>query len=69
MGTNTFRYESQERPLSPATYWRRRFLALVVGLAILAAIAWAVSGVLPSSPGGAAGRSQGQGASAAAGQA
>ena len=50
MGMNTFRYESQERPLSPAIYWRRRFLALVGGLAILAAVGWAVSGVLPASP-------------------
>jgi hypothetical protein len=53
MGMNTFRYEPQERPLSPAIYWRRRFLALVAGLAILAAVGWAVSGVLPASPNGA----------------
>lgn len=42
--------------MSAATYWRRRFLALLVGLAILAALGWAISGVLPASPGGAAGQ-------------
>lgn len=31
---------------SSATYWRRRFLALVGGLAIFALLAWAVSGAL-----------------------
>ncbi len=46
MGMNTFRYLSGERQPLPMTYWRRRFLALVVGLAILAVIAWAFSGVL-----------------------
>ena len=46
MGMNTFRYQSGERQPLPMTYWRRRFLALVVGLAILAVIAWAFSGVL-----------------------
>jgi hypothetical protein len=67
MGTNTFRYESQERPLSPAVYWRRRFLALVVGLAILAALAWAISGVLPSGPSGPASQAQGRGTSGSGG--
>lgn len=46
MGMNTFRYQSGERQPLPTTYWKRRFLALVVGLAILAVIAWAFSGVL-----------------------
>jgi hypothetical protein len=46
MWMNTFRYQPGERQPLPLTYWRRRFLALVVGLAILALIAWAFSGVL-----------------------
>jgi hypothetical protein len=33
------------------TYWRRRFLALLAGLAILAVIAWAFSGVVGASGG------------------
>ena len=67
MGMNTFRYHPQERPLSAATYWRRRFLALLVGLAILAALAWAISGVLPASPGHTAGQSGSHGTSGGAG--
>ena len=46
MGMNTFRYQSGERQPLHMTYWRRRFLTLVVGLATLAVIAWAFSGVL-----------------------
>jgi hypothetical protein len=34
------------------TYWRRRFLALVVGIAVLAMVAWAFSGVLSARGGG-----------------
>jgi hypothetical protein len=34
------------------TYWRRRFVALLVGLAVLATVAWAFSGVLAASGGG-----------------
>jgi hypothetical protein len=45
MGMNTFRNQPDGGP-PPAVYWRRRFLALVAGLAILAVIAWAFSGVL-----------------------
>jgi hypothetical protein len=33
-------------PVSPATYWRRRLVALVVGIAVLTILVWAVSGVL-----------------------
>lgn len=32
--------------VSAATYWRRRAVALVIGLAVLGVIAWAVNGVL-----------------------
>ena len=67
MGMNTFRYHPQERPLSAATYWRRRFLALLVGLAILAALAWAISGVLPASPSHTAGQSGSHGTSGGTG--
>jgi hypothetical protein len=48
MGLNTLRYtphEPQPQP-SAADYWRRRFLALAAGLAVLSAIAWAFSGAL-----------------------
>ena len=44
MGGNTFRYQEGERPAS--TYWRRRFIALVVGLAGFALLAWSVSGAI-----------------------
>lgn len=44
MGMGTFRYPQSEG--QAATYWRRRFLALVGGLAVLALIAWAFSGAL-----------------------
>ena len=48
MGENTLRY----RPTYAAgTYWRRRFLALVIGLAALALIAWALSSALRASSG------------------
>jgi hypothetical protein len=43
---NTFRSHPEDRQPLPMTYWRRRFLALVAGLAVLAVIAWAFSGVL-----------------------
>jgi len=45
MDLNTCRYQ-RGRDERAATYWRRRFLVLVVGLVVLAAIAWAISGVL-----------------------
>jgi hypothetical protein len=44
MRLNTLRYK-KNRESSP-TYWRRRFLALVAGLALFALLAWAVSGAL-----------------------
>lgn len=37
------------------TYWRRRFVALVIGLAVLALISWAFSGALGAGASGAAG--------------
>jgi hypothetical protein len=43
----------QEKKRQPATYWRRRFIALVVGLAVFAVIAWAISGALAVRPAGA----------------
>ncbi len=52
MGTDTFSYEPPERQPLPMTYWRRRFLALVAGLAVLALVAWAFSGALGASGGG-----------------
>jgi hypothetical protein len=44
MGTGASSYPQPEG--LAATYWRRRFLALVAGLAVLALIAWAFSGAL-----------------------
>jgi hypothetical protein len=44
MRLNTLRYKRNREP-SP-TYWRRRFFALLAGLAIFALLAWAVSGAL-----------------------
>ena len=44
MGLNTFRNQEERRPAS--TYWRRRFFALVGGLAIFAVLAWSVSGAI-----------------------
>mgnify|MGYP001418044980 CR=1 FL=1 len=46
MEVNTFCNEPEERQPSAVTYWRRRFLALVVGLVVLAIVAWAFSGSL-----------------------
>jgi hypothetical protein len=46
MGTGVFRYRGTDR--QAATYWRRRFLVLVLGLTVLALIAWVVSGALNS---------------------
>jgi hypothetical protein len=45
MGDLTFRYKKKEERVA-ATYWRRRFFALVVGLAIFAVLAWSVSGAI-----------------------
>jgi hypothetical protein len=46
MGQNAFRNQAQKRALRPATYWRRRFLALVAGFGVLSLVAWAFSGAL-----------------------
>lgn len=37
---------SQRKKPRRATYWRRRFITLVIGLAVFAVIAWALSGAL-----------------------
>ena len=37
---------SQQKKPRLATYWRRRFITLVIGLAVFAVIAWALSGAL-----------------------
>jgi hypothetical protein len=50
----TFRNHPTEREPLPMTYWRRRFLAPIAGLAVLAVIAWAFSGVLDVRGGAAA---------------
>src|SRR6202034_83679 len=65
--------EPDGRELGAMTYWRRRFIALTVGLGILSLIAWAFSGTMGASQAGgstAAGgarASHGHSASAAAG--
>lgn len=46
MGVNTLRNHPEESQPLAMMYWRRRFLALVAGLAVLAVIGWAFSGVL-----------------------
>jgi hypothetical protein len=48
MATSTVRRKPPEQP--PATtYWRRRFITLVLGLSVLALVAWAFSGSLGGS--------------------
>jgi hypothetical protein len=49
MYRNTLRYEQGDGQTPPGVYWRRRFLALVAGLSVLALIAWAFAGVLGGS--------------------
>jgi hypothetical protein len=46
MGQKAFRNQAQQRALRPATYWRRRFLALVAGFGALSLVVWAFSGAL-----------------------
>lgn len=46
MGENTFHYQPEK---TAGTYWRRRFLTLITGLAVLALISWALSGALSAS--------------------
>jgi hypothetical protein len=43
MGLNSVR---DPPPLPAATYWRRRFVALLAGMSVLALIAWALSGAV-----------------------
>lgn len=51
MGTATLSKSPPERPTA-SVYWRRRFVALVLGLSVLALVAWAASSVMAgSSPG------------------
>jgi hypothetical protein len=58
MGENTFRYQSGN---AAATYWRRRFVSLVIGLSALALVAWALSSALSASTdGGLAGAGHGK---------
>lgn len=45
MGTTTVRRVALGRPVT-TVYWRRRFVTLVVGLSVLAVVAWALSGSL-----------------------
>jgi len=56
---NTFRNHPEEPQPPSMMYWRRRFLALAAGLAVLAVIAWAFSSVL--AVGGRAAASAGHG--------
>ena len=48
MGMTTLRQAPPERP-AQSVYWRRRFLALIVGLAALALVTWAFAGALHGS--------------------
>jgi hypothetical protein len=46
MPSDTLRYKTDDARLPAAVYWRRRFLALLAGIATVGMIAWAMSGVL-----------------------
>ena len=48
MGSTTVRQIVPDRPTA-STYWRRRFIALVVSLSVLALITWALSGAFGGS--------------------
>jgi hypothetical protein len=48
MGMTTLGSRAPERPAA-STYWRRRFVALVIGLSVLALVTWALSGVMGGS--------------------
>jgi hypothetical protein len=48
MGMTTLGKSAPERPTT-STYWRRRFVALVIGLSVLALVTWALSGAIGSS--------------------
>lgn len=49
MPSDTLRYKTDNARLPAAVYWRRRFLALLTGIAAVGVIAWAMSGVLSGS--------------------
>jgi hypothetical protein len=51
-GRELYEGEPDGRELGEMTYWRRRFIALTVGLGILSLIAWAFSGTLGASGAG-----------------
>jgi hypothetical protein len=69
MGENTLRYQSEN---AAATYWRRRFLTLAIGLSALALVAWALSSALSvssaGSPAGAGHGKAGPGSASGAGR-
>jgi hypothetical protein len=69
MRVNTYRYEEDDSQPPAVTYWKRRFIALVVGLAILGTVSWAFSGALGGSGGTVAdvGHTRGASPSASAG--
>jgi hypothetical protein len=48
MGMTTLGNRAPERPTA-STYWRRRFVALVIGLSVLALVTWALSGAMGGS--------------------
>jgi hypothetical protein len=54
MNLSTLRNQASEYEPTAMTYWKRRFLALVVGLSVLALVAWAFSGALGSASGNSA---------------
>jgi hypothetical protein len=58
------RIQRIQRVPQAAVYWRRRFVALLIGLAVLALVAWAFSGAVGGSavPAGASGGSSQSGA-------
>ncbi len=62
--------ERERNPLA-AMYWRRRLVALALGLSVLAVIAWAFNGAIggaaPSGPSAASGSGSGQGRARAQG--
>jgi hypothetical protein len=70
MDSSTFRYRVPERPTS-SIYWRRRFIALVTGLSVVAIVAWAFAGTLggssPAAGSTSTGRAAGGGAPQGAG--
>ena len=66
MGGNTFRYQPER---AAGLYWRRRFMVLLIGLAVFGAAAWGLSTALkvPAGATGPAGTGHGKPAGASAG--